>query len=64
MCVQGLMLSTGEKVAVKCEPIDAPEKERLLENEKALLNDLRGVTGVPRVLTRLHASCPLRALCR
>ena len=44
-----MMVSTGEKVAVKCEPIDVPEKERLLEREKVVLNELRGATGVPRV---------------
>jgi hypothetical protein len=54
MCVQGLMVSTGEKVAVKCEPVDVPEKDRLLEQEKVVLNELRGATGVPRVLTRRH----------
>ena len=36
-------------MAVKCEPIDVPEKERLLEREKVVLNELRGATGVPRV---------------
>jgi len=47
---EGVMVSTGEKVAVKCEPIDVPEKERLLEREKVVLNELRGATGVPRVM--------------
>jgi hypothetical protein len=51
------MVASGVKVAVKCEPLSAPQDEQVLGQETEVLNELRGLPGVPKV-SRLPTPSP------